>query len=217
MLPNDIMAITLSYFNYFTELDGILERLYDEETCKYIKKKIYHIKLVKDEKILYEVHKLYEYHQNHLPDKDHYVYESYRVDKKLHHEDDLPAVIIDGSSKTWRIGGLVHRKNGPVHIVNHGAATMAWMQNKRYHREGDKPAFYHKFNAFIGGTPRVCVIIEWFINGKLHRDNGPAKIQQSSYNGIVKTQYFYRKAGKKYKRTEIYYNIPFIENDEYFD
>ena len=217
MLPNDIMAITLSYFNYFTELDVILEKLYDETTREYIKKKIYHNKLVKKEKIIYEVHKDYGHYNSCLPDKDHYLCEAYYVDNKVHREDDLPAIIVEGTYKTWRIGGTMHRINGPAHINNHGSKDMAWMQNNKYHREGDKLAFYHKFNAFIGGKPCVCVIIEWFINGKLHRDVGPAKIQQSSCNGIVKTQYFYRKSGTKTKNTKIYYDIPFIENDEYFD
>ena len=217
MLPNDIMAITLSYFNYFTELDSIIERLYDEETRKYIKKKIYYIKLVKEEKIIYEVHKSYASYQMCLPDKNYYLSEAYYVDEFPHREDDLPATIVEGTYKTWRIGGKVHRNHLPAHYVDHGAKSMAWMQNNKYHREGDKPAFYNKFDASIDGELCLCIIIEWFVNGKLHRDIGPAKIQQSLRDGRVKTRYFYYKLGEKYKSTEIYYGIPLIENDEYFD
>lgn len=65
---------------------------------------------------------------------------------------------------------MLHRENDlPARIIVDGIGK--FISSTLYHTEKDKyPGFFHSIKSFICGTP------EWWVNGELHRENGPAKI-----------------------------------------
>ena len=88
----------------------------------------------------------------------------YRLEGKLHQENELPAIEHIDGSKEWLINGKRHRLDGPA--LDFKCGYKAWWVNKLRHRENDLPAV-----ELADGT------LEWWVNGKLHRENGPAVIR----------------------------------------
>jgi len=234
MLPEDVIIKLLCYVPYFNGLNKVLKAIFpDPKYRKAIKYKIYKIKLVKKETFIYEMYKHFNSRCNDYGENFYFRQEIYYIDGKRHREDDLPALIEfdcmgKECCKKWYKNGFLYRKNGPAAIDNNGKNGMMWIKNTKktygkpniqpdrnfYHRDGGKPAFYRKIS--IDG--KIQIVIEWFINNILHRDgNKPAKIQQYYDGEKIKTQYFYRLNGHKYRQGEIFYNIPIIENEESFD
>lgn len=112
---------------------------------------------------------------------------NYYYKKKLHRDNDLPAIIYENGDKEWWICGVLHRDNdlpaversngdkewwiyGKLHRDNDLPAKKLyileeWYQHGKIHRNGDLPALIYK-----DGTKM------WYKFGKLHRDNGlPAR------------------------------------------
>jgi hypothetical protein len=89
----------------------------------------------------------------------------YILFKKLHREDDLPAVIHHKSgNRGWYYRGKLHRDNDlPAQILSDG--TQGWYYCGKLHRDNDLPA-----QIFSDGI-RV-----WCCRGKIHRDKNPAII-----------------------------------------
>jgi antitoxin component YwqK of YwqJK toxin-antitoxin module len=78
---------------------------------------------------------------------------------KLHHDNDLPAIIYEDGEKRWYKNGQIHRENDlPAVICPYG--YQVWYKNGEFHRENDFPAI-----ILPDGTQY------WYKNGLLHRDN----------------------------------------------
>jgi hypothetical protein len=92
------------------------------------------------------------------------------VNGKLHRDGDLPAVIKyeDGklSYEGWFENGLEHRIGSPSSIFYTDGIkpNTFWRVNGENHRDGDLPAV-ERYSDYI---------FEWWINGKFHRETGPA-------------------------------------------
>ena len=118
----------------------------------------------------------------------------YRLNGKLHNDNDLPAIVYNDGTLMWFKNGLMHRVNGPAFISLTG--TEYWYQNGEYHRDNDLPAItwangtrmwyqrgkLHRNDSGGSGSGRNDgpAIIDhngtkyWYLNDKLHRDDGPA-------------------------------------------
>ena len=63
----------------------------------------------------------------------------WRVNGKLHRDNDLPAVVCFNGSKHWYKNGLLHRENDlPAVIYING--TQVWYKEGKCHRDNDLPA-----------------------------------------------------------------------------
>jgi len=84
--------------------------------------------------------------------------------RKLHRENDLPALIDFDGTQEWYKNGKLHRESDLPAIITHDG-HQGWFINGLRHRENDLPA---------------CVDADgsqaWFINGVRHRETGPAII-----------------------------------------
>lgn len=138
--------------------------------------------------------------QRHREDGPAFIYgenwEEYFIKGRRHREDG-PAVIL-GETKIWYKNGKIHRDNGPAveFQEQEGGTSYYWLQNGKLHRE-DGPAielcevkdaegkaknFYSPtyvlseiFDYFPRiGQVRVFGEKQWYIGGKLHREDGPA-------------------------------------------
>ena len=97
---------------------------------------------------------------------------------KLHREDG-PAIKEPCGTKLWYQNGLLHRENGP-------AEELWWGKRNNWYRNGVK----HRDNGLIGNPPVLDGPAveskqeygnndkEWWFNGKLHRENGPAILRK---------------------------------------
>ena len=213
MFPEDIIVKILCHLSYFRELDDAL-MAFNAPKRVILKKKVYNMKLIKKETYLHENSTKYNYYRQVLSNKECFKVEKYYIDNLLHREDDLPAEIVgDGQMLRWCKRGKAHRDNGPAILYNNGKNAIMWCKDGEHHRNPDHsgPAFYRK----IEDHNSIQVVIEWFVNGKLHRTNGhPAKIRQLQKNGITTTERFYYENGVKIKRGELFRNLDIIENTE---
>lgn len=117
--------------------------------------------------------------------------EKWHEDGQLHREDS-PAVTYSDGSECWYNKGKIHRDGGPAFISEN---CEAWFVNGHLHRE-NAPAFIYK-NDYeekadisingqqlgIKGFFRDIEILknsveQWWIKGKLHREDGPALIRK---------------------------------------
>jgi hypothetical protein len=91
---------------------------------------------------------------------DNYNYTEYRLNGKLHQDNDLPAIVCDNGVQIWYKYGNRHRDNDlPAYTTIRG--HQEWYQNDKCHRENDKPAIIsNDGNRY------------WYRNGRLHRDGG---------------------------------------------
>ena len=71
-------------------------------------------------------------------------------------------VTLSNGTQEWRLGGKLHREDGPAKILADG--SQSWYRNGKLHRD-DGPAV-----VWFDGTQ------EWRLNGQFHREDGPAKI-----------------------------------------
>lgn len=85
--------------------------------------------------------------------------------KKLHRDNDLPAVIRTDGTKEWYRDGIKHRENGPARV---SPAAMHWFQHGKLHRP-DGP-------AIVKDTEE-----HWFLHGQRHRLDGPAIVVKHGY------------------------------------
>lgn len=130
---------------------------------------------------------IFEYYQH---DKRHRVdgpaielsngYKEYWVNGKLHRDNDLPAVISNDGTQKFFINGKLHRKNGPAVIDSEG--------NEFFYKNGklvnnttipttitvrsfdEIPANFTGIVKHINDDSST----EYYKNGKLHREDGPA-------------------------------------------
>jgi hypothetical protein len=79
-------------------------------------------------------------------------------------------------------------------------------ESKELHSENDIPAF-----IVVNDTSKKNYIKEWYLNGKLHRDNGPARITHSCYGFNIKEEWYYH--GELHREN----NQPTIYTKIYFD
>ena len=85
---------------------------------------------------------------------------SWRVNGKLHRENDLPAVERADGSNAWYVNGELHREND-LPAVERADGSKTWYVNGKSHRDGGLPS-YEGANGHK----------EWWVNCKLHRENG---------------------------------------------
>lgn len=88
----------------------------------------------------------------------------------LHHPVD-PARVTSTGDKYWYVEGVAHRADGLPAIIKDNGKTTYYAVHGKYHREG--------------GLPAICVANgrqEWYVDGKRHRENGPALIDPKRGN-----------------------------------
>ena len=108
------------------------------------------------------------------------------LNRKLHRENDLPAIEHPNGTKMWYLNGKPHRDND-LPAIEYPSGTKQWWLNGELHRENDLPAVEHangeKYWYLNGELHRDNDLptIEyadgrkfWFLNGKRHRETGPA-------------------------------------------
>lgn len=108
--------------------------------------------------------------------KAHHIIESTYYEDKLHSINDEPAEIItnveDFSNviRRWYHHGYLHRDNAPAVIMTNGSDhTEYWYRRGLVHREEKSgPAI-----TYSDGRE------EWWVEGKLHREKGPAVVVPS--------------------------------------
>ena len=81
---------------------------------------------------------------------------------KKHRDGDLPAVENTSGKTYWYKNGKRHRDGGPAVISKD---LTEWYKDGKKHRDGNLPA-----KEWYDGRHR-----EYYVNGKLHRTDGPAK------------------------------------------
>ncbi len=103
------------------------------------------------------------------------VEEIWQIDKVKHRESGPAHIITDYDTKEvtheiWYKNGLRHREAGPAEVSydNEIITSEYWIVDDQSHREG-APASIHR-NAKTGAVEYEG----WFVNGKAHRDDGPA-------------------------------------------
>lgn len=109
------------------------------------------------------------------------------------HREDGPAEIRPDGSELWYRQNQLHREDGPAY-VNKSDGFEAWYRQNQLHREG-APAvvrdrgsndWYHEGTYYSEEEYKakfpICTISggveKWELNGVLHRDTGPAYIEQ---------------------------------------
>jgi hypothetical protein len=116
-------------------------------------------------------------------------YIEYRLFRRLHRENDLPAVECFNGQKEWWFKGLFHRDGDKPAVIG-VSGTQRWYINGKLHRENDMPAVIRAdgseewyINDKLHRIDDMPAVIdadgsqEWWVNGKRHRDNGmPADI-----------------------------------------
>ena len=85
----------------------------------------------------------------------------WKLNDKLHREDDLPAVEYKNGDRIWYKDGQRHR-DGDLPAVEYIDGYRAWYKNNKLHRY-NKPAVEYPYGYK-----------EWYNNGKYHNYNGPA-------------------------------------------
>lgn len=113
-----------------------------------------------------------------FPDKGRrWVTDFQKGDKaRIRHREDGPAVIAYDGSQYWYQNNILTRKNGPAIVLPkarqydskpmHG--YQAWFKNGVIHREVGKPS-----QLWATGD------LDFYVNGKLHREDGPAVIRNT--------------------------------------
>ena len=87
---------------------------------------------------------------------------------KLHRDDDMPAIIDNEGGKEWWYGGRRHREDDKPAVIYYGGEEW-WLYGAR-HREDDKP-------AIVSDSTQ-----EWWVGGFMHRENNPAVIRNLAHD-----------------------------------
>jgi antitoxin component YwqK of YwqJK toxin-antitoxin module len=112
------------------------------------------------------------------------------VNRKLHRDYDLPAVIHPDGSMEYYVNGKLHR-DGDLPAIIYPDGTMGYYKNDKCHRDGDFPAVicsdgtteYYKNGQLHRDDDLPAVILpdgtmEYYVNGERHRDGDlPAVIK----------------------------------------
>jgi hypothetical protein len=86
--------------------------------------------------------------------------EWYNSSKKLHRDNDKPALIRPDGTKWWCQNGKRHRDNDQPALIDFDG-TKCWFKNDQRHRDNDKPAI-----IWSDGVK------EWWVNGNYFRSSG---------------------------------------------
>lgn len=107
----------------------------------------------------------------HVGDSPEY---SWYQNNQLHRDGDKPAFITP-TAKLWYKHGMKHRDGDrPAYVDIYGKKI--WYKNGLVHRDGDQPACIDHEQPFPNGT--VYMTKTWYQNGDMHRDNDePAVIR----------------------------------------
>jgi hypothetical protein len=134
------------------------------------------------------------------------------------HREGGPAVENANGDKAWYINGKLHREDGPA--IEYSDGDKSWYINGNRHRE-DGPAI-ERVNGYkawyIDGTklseeefnarPKKTLLsngtIEWKVNGKLHREDGPAIERTNGDRFYYKNGRIHRDGGEPAVITDIY-------------
>lgn len=122
--------------------------------------------------------------------------------KGLCHRENGPAVIESDGTEIWYLNGVVHRDGGPA--IDNKRNIRVWVKNGELHREdgpaieqpywihdGDEDAQYSDIETLVlrpfAPPDRTNPLDledraqeEWWLNGKLHREDGPARTLTSA-------------------------------------
>ena len=104
------------------------------------------------------------------------------VDRKMHSENDQPAVVYANGTKWWYREGKIHRDGAPAVIFPNGVEE--WWQNGRRHRDGG-PAVIFPSSAAV--NPEGRGVRQWWSGGKLIREDLPGPVQR--YRSMMKQAY----------------------------
>lgn len=105
-----------------------------------------------------------------------------------------------GTSSTTTIitiGGRSHRRDGPAFTLkSDNSSTSNWWFKGKRHRDDGNEALYDECRF------RGDVYLErgWYVNGELHRIDGPAHIK--TQNGVVVLEQWYNNGVAVYPRTK---------------
>jgi hypothetical protein len=87
-----------------------------------------------------------------------------------HHASD-PAVVTSTGDKYWYFEGVAHRDDGKPAILTDKGRSKYYIVHGKYHRDGGLPAI-----DIANGHQ------EWYVDGKRHRENGPAIVDPKTGN-----------------------------------
>jgi hypothetical protein len=100
------------------------------------------------------------------------------VDKKLHSEEDAPAVVYADGTEWWYHEGRVHREGGPAVRFANGVEEY-WQHNQRHRDQG--PAVIYPSTAAI--APEMRGVKQYWTRGKLVREEVPPAVM--AYRKLV--------------------------------
>ena len=90
----------------------------------------------------------------------------------LRHREDGPAIVLKDGIEIWYKDGKKHRDNDLPAVVD-SDGTEKWYKDGKKHRDNDLPA------VIYGGFSSLNRE-EWWLNGELHREKGPAVIDHDT-------------------------------------
>lgn len=102
---------------------------------------------------------------------------------------------------SWYKNGVLHREGRPAeyekNYINNKTISKKWYKNGLLHRDGKRPAVRCIYtNAF---DDRIIDLdySAWFVNGELHREDGPAQIIDGEYFWWINDKHYSEEEYKK--------------------
>lgn len=129
----------------------------------------------------------------HIRTYPEYTVETHYVDGEIHREN-APAVIKKTHagvvlSEYFICHNKKHRVGGPATITrDRGRVSICYYKDDKLHRENEQEQFVP---AVVETVNSVVVLEQYYINGRLHRDDGPAHITRDE-SGRITASVFYR-------------------------
>ena len=107
----------------------------------------------------------------------------------LLHRDDGPAVVKDKAELYYKVG-LLHREGGEPAVVKlTDGVRLEWLVNGIKHRP-EKDWRGRSLPAIKHSKDRVVIKERFLIDGRLHRDDGPAKVDRTLKNTIKNEEWY---------------------------
>ena len=96
-----------------------------------------------------------------------------RAPQRCHHRVDGPAIIWPDGSKEWYLQGDVHRGDGLPAVIR-ADGLHKWYQKGKLHRVGQPAVTHPTGEYYLENYDAPHPIAEWWVDGLLHRHDGPA-------------------------------------------
>jgi len=152
----------------------------------------------------YPAYEVETYDENKIKIIIDFIGSFYFKHKKLHRDDDMPAVEYDNGTLHWYKYGKLHREDDKPAIVDNEGGKEWWYGGRR-HREDDKPAvtYYQGEEWWVYGArhredDKPAIITdsteEWWVGGFMHRENKPAVIRHLIHDWEQENPMFVKEA-----------------------